>query len=472
MQFAEKVKLSDFFTDATLDNTRTWTAGFLNERFPAPVSPLGWTLIRDWFEELALRGPLRYLGVEWPDTRPLTRLYHGHPYADAQAFWTLYKLFPDSILPEDAARYFPDGKTDLRRAMPQPAGVLDPRLWWAAGRSMLADLSNWSPWHNWRAWSRFERRLVSDLHQRVEALDDGRGPVGRLEIGAALQEAQNWTRQLLSLHRWSLTHADLSYTLLRRLVRGATDSAQADEWSARLASGVPNLSLKLDAALARLATLQRVGSPERFEAAFAVFVAEHGHRSFSLDIMQPSFAAQPETVRALLNSLQEVAGTTDGSEETWAEVEQETGRLARPILRGVMDLARIYMGLREDQRYRWQQILALMRRLILRLAEDWVTEDRLESVDDVFFVTWAEFLADVRHKHRCRTGALSASGANSSMFCGLSMVLTHLVITQRFCGATHLVWVRVAPLWRQMRFPLSSGDVPPAPAWPAARCAA
>jgi phosphohistidine swiveling domain-containing protein len=393
-----KIALSDFFTEFTLDNTRIWTAGFLNERFAAPVSPLGWTLIRDWFEELALRGPLRYLGVEWPAAQPLTRLYHGHPYADAQAFWTLYKLFPDAVLPEDAARYFPDGRIALRRTVPQPAGFLDLRLWSAVGRSMLADLSNWSPWHNWRAWGRFETRLVTDLRQRTEALDGRRGPIGRTEIWAALQEAQVWTRQLLSLHRWSLTHADLSYTLLRRLLRCTANVAQADEWSARLTSGVPNLSLNLDAALTRLATRQRSGPRERFEAEFAAFIGEHGHRSFGLDIVQPPFAAEPETALGLLNSLREATEFPDAGEQTWIDVRRATGRLARPLLRQVLSLARVYMGLREDQRYRWQQILALMRRLILQQAEDWVDEGRLDAADDVFFVTWAEFSADVREQ--------------------------------------------------------------------------
>ncbi len=392
-RFVGNIKLSDLFTDITSDNTRTWTAGFLNERFPEPVSPLGWTLIRDWFEELALRGPLRYLGVQWPAARPLTRLYHGHPYADAHAFWALYKLFPDFLLPDDAARYFPDGQVALRRAAPQPSGYFDLRVWWAAGRALLSDSGNWSPWHNWRAWKRFETRLDAGLRRRAEALDRRGHPSSRAEIWAALQEAQDWNRVLLNLHRWSLTHADLTYTLLRRLVRRVVEPAQADEWSARLTSGVPNWSLKLDAALDRLAKLRQSGSGELFEAEFAAFVAEHGHRSFSLDIVHPSFAAEPGAILALLNDSPETVAASDHGEQAWAEVEPSIPRLERPVLRHVLSLARIYMGLREDQRYRWQQILAWMRRLVLQLAEDWAHDGRLAAPDEVFFLTWAELSA-------------------------------------------------------------------------------
>jgi phosphohistidine swiveling domain-containing protein len=396
VQFIENKTLSDFFTDLTSNDTRLWTAGFLNERFPEPVSPLGWTLIRDWFEELALRGPLRYLGVQWPAGRPLTRLYRGHPYADAEAFWTLYKLFPDSILPDDAVRYFPGGLVALRKTAPRPASIVDPRLWGALGRSMLSDLGNWSPWHNWRAWQYFESRLVLDLKRRTEDLESGGGPSGRAQVWAALQEAQGWNGRLLSLHRWSLTHADLTYTLLRRLVNGAVGPAQMHDWSARLVAGSPNWSLRLDAALARLGAVRRSEPGDRFDAEFAAFLASHGHRSFSLDLLQPTFEAQPAAVLALLDQMDETSTARESSqldEAIQAKAERACGRLRQPILSHLVGLARIYMGLREDQRYRWQQILALMRQLVLRLAEDWVRQGQLDAPDDAFFVTWAEFSA-------------------------------------------------------------------------------
>ena len=95
-----------------------WTSGFFNERFPAPVSPLGWSLIGPLIEELALRDPLRYLGYPGAETVPLTRVWHGHPYANALAFQIFYKVFPDFILPEDAYRYFPNGDAGIRKRAP------------------------------------------------------------------------------------------------------------------------------------------------------------------------------------------------------------------------------------------------------------------------------------------------------------------------------------------------------------------
>jgi hypothetical protein len=115
---------ASFFTDVLPGDRDVWTAGFLNERFPTPVSPLGWSLARELLEELAFRDPLRYLGVRDTELPRITRLYRGHPYVNLFVFQTLYKVFPASLLPEDAARYFPEGAADLRLQVPYPRSAL------------------------------------------------------------------------------------------------------------------------------------------------------------------------------------------------------------------------------------------------------------------------------------------------------------------------------------------------------------
>ncbi len=80
-----------------------WTAGFFNERFPAPVSPLGWSVVGSLVEQIALREPLAYLGSHSLDSSPILKLYQGHPYVRVAVLQTLYKPFPDALVPEDAA---------------------------------------------------------------------------------------------------------------------------------------------------------------------------------------------------------------------------------------------------------------------------------------------------------------------------------------------------------------------------------
>jgi len=97
-------RAAGFFTQVLPDDDYLWTAGFLNERFPLPVSPLGWTVVQELLEELAFRVPLRYLGVRDAESWPITKLYRGHPYVNVRVLQTLYRPFPDLLLPEDATR--------------------------------------------------------------------------------------------------------------------------------------------------------------------------------------------------------------------------------------------------------------------------------------------------------------------------------------------------------------------------------
>lgn len=125
-----------------------WTAGFFNERFPAPVSPLGWSVVSSLVEQIALREPLGYLGSHALDRSSILKLYCGHPYVRVSVFQTIYKPFPDALAPEDAARYFPGGDLSLRRQVAYPCCIWDPRMLAHVCWSFLRDAGNWWPWGN------------------------------------------------------------------------------------------------------------------------------------------------------------------------------------------------------------------------------------------------------------------------------------------------------------------------------------
>jgi len=41
------VQGASWFTDSIAGDDYLWTSGFLNERFSEPVSPLGWSVVRE-----------------------------------------------------------------------------------------------------------------------------------------------------------------------------------------------------------------------------------------------------------------------------------------------------------------------------------------------------------------------------------------------------------------------------------------
>jgi len=379
-----------FFTHVIPGDDQLWTGGYLNERFPQPVSPLGWSIVGGLVEELALRDPLRYLGYRHTDSLPLTKLYRGHPYTNVAVFQILYKAFPDALVPDDAVRYFPDGDISLRKEASYPCCLFDPRfiaaMLWHFGR----EPANWSPLHNYRHWARFAARhetAMIALAQRPQDradLDD---------LWAIVEAAQRWNRELLGIHRWSLMAADLSVPLLRRLVGRWVSRERQALLCAHLLSGLPNRSLEMDCALRRLAQEPSLGP-----AALKDFLAAHGNRSFSLDIYHPTFDDEPEQVLRLLklagqgpDPATRVAEREAAEREARAAIASRSmGRLRLFVFDRVLALARCYVALREDQRFAWQRSLALMRRAFVRIGEHLAAGGLLAQADDVFFATLEE----------------------------------------------------------------------------------
>ncbi len=380
-----------------------WTAGFFNERFPAPVSPLAWSVLGPLIEEIALRDPLRYLGYPDVETMPLTRLWHGHPYSNVTAFQVFYKVFPDFIMPEDAFRYFPDGDISLRKQVSYPPSLFSPRLLYSLVRGFLSDPSNFSPWHNHKKWARYTREhdaRVAALRSRLAALENAEPS----DILAALDEAGAAHRDLLRIHRWSLMHADLTLGLLKRMARSWVDRERGDDIAAQIVGGVPNKTMEVDEALHHLAEqfgdvlaqatnfteFVEHASPAQNEA-FRAFLAQHGHRSFSLDIAFPTFEEEPSQVVRLLR-LMEVAPHYQPSRLQPSPRSSPRLLWRRWLFGAASNLAQRYVALRENQRYYWQKSLAITRRLYVTLGDRLVAQDIIGQKEEVFYSIHSELV--------------------------------------------------------------------------------
>lgn len=388
-----RIAARTFFTQEITDDNYLWTGGYLNERFPRPVSPLGWSVVGSLTEELALHDPLRYLGYRHANNLPLTKLHHGHPYANAAAFQMFYKVFPNALVPEDAYRYFLNGDVSLRKKAPYPCCLLDPRFIASMLWHFIREPVNWSPLHNYRYWRRFVSRhqaAMEEIARRITmTIEEGKLEELR-ELWGIVEELQGWHRQLLGIHRWSLTAADLTLAVLKWLV-GNGDPVS------RLLTGLPNKSVEMDLALYNLR--QSAEGDEGLSPAWQDFLTRYGHRSFSLDIYYPTFADDPSQVRELLPSLPPTPLdlTARAAERQAAEEEihttlkmQPLGRLRCRLFDQVLALTRQYVILREEQRFHWQRALALQRRAFLLIGGRLAAEGRLAQTNDVFFLTMEE----------------------------------------------------------------------------------
>ncbi|MCZ7567590.1 MAG: PEP-utilizing enzyme [Ardenticatenaceae bacterium] len=408
--------VEDFFTDRLPGDDFLWTAAFLNERFTQPVSPLGWSLVAAPLANLAFGEPLRLIGAVDFGKEPLLKLWCGHPYSRVAAWQRLYKLFPGWALPEDAARYFPLGDTTLRRAPRVPRW--GPHLLrntlavlWREGRAAL-------PWSNPGTWRRYEGEQAAWLARlRVEATGLSHLPPDERQETARrlLREAQALTERLLAIHRWSLFWTDLLFSLLRRVLQALTDHATGTRLAAELTAGGGSHTARLNQAVSALATrasarpaikaalagaetvadLAALSGPDSpFVRAVWTFLDAYGHRFFSLDLSDPPYRAAPRQLFDLILTVAE-AGRADERRQA-GDTSASLFPCSLPLLflrsSGLLALTRRYLRLREDQRFRWQELLAFQRGVALDLGVLWTGAGHLETPEHVFGLTWQELL--------------------------------------------------------------------------------
>lgn len=358
-----------------------WTSGFLDERLVEPVSPLGWSVLREGLEEVAFAEPLGMLGVDPDALRPLTRLWNGHPYANVAVYEALYKLFPDWLLPEDARRFFPGGDPARRERAPRPRGLLDSRVWVGLLRAIWRYPTIVSPFQNDGAWERFlpaYEAAIERLGRRVDGYEQG-ATITLGEVLALLRAIEEQNRALLRIHRWSLTFAELWYSLLRRVAIGLIGSRNGADLAVAAVSSLNDQSMRLNQSLAELR--QRLAEGSSLEVVLPEFLRQYGHRSFSLDLMRPPFAADAAQVLALIEP-----PSGPPTRLPTASTRASFG-LAGWLLRPLAELARRYARLRENQRFAWQRGLALARRLYLLAGRVLVERGALNRAEDVFFLT-------------------------------------------------------------------------------------
>jgi len=383
-----------------------WTSGFLDERLVEPVSPLGWSVLRAGLEEVAFRAPLRMLGVDLSAIEPLTRLWNGHPYTNVAVFESLYKLFPDWLLPEDARRFFPDGDVSRRSRARQPRSILSLAVWLGVAGGFFTDPAAASPIQNPITWIRFEREYrvsIAELHERIGALEAEARRGEPIDLAVALQlvdDVEGVNRRLLEIHRWSLTYAEILYSVLRRLAGHLFGPKAAGAFAAGVVQALGDESMKLNHALAKLAREGGDFESPAFRKRLDEFLGKYGHRSFSLDVLRPSFSVEPAQVLNLVQALRTEHPTGSLASSTPAS---STAIFGQVLLWPIAFLTRRYTRLREDQRFAWQRGIALQRRLFLLIGQGLAQRGAIRQKDDVFFLT----LAEIQEAARGDTGSLT-----------------------------------------------------------------
>lgn len=337
--------------DRPVESGPTLSSYFLPERFPIGVSCLGWSLLGPAIRRRAIEDPLRFVGRRLRGPAIVPR--RGVPHLTLEAETELFRYFPATILPDEVLR----GNAVLRRP------------WWRRVASAFPDIGalcrtllnepDWYPPAHRRRWSEF----VTELHHALEAppLDlEWISDATAEQTLSALDATIAWTDRLLTLHRWSLVHAELIWRLTGKRPLEAPRHA-----TARVRDDLEELRMNKD----------RGG----MKPDLADFLLRHGHRAASIDPAQPTWSERPEIVEELL-ALRRAAASPNGV----SLAPMAKCRRSIPALGPVARWRRFALELREDQRNEWHRILERMRAAALRAGGLLIEAEHLESIEDVF----------------------------------------------------------------------------------------
>lgn len=379
-----------------------WTRRFVGERFPEPLPPLTWSLVQPLVEHF----------IAYPDVQrrflgggSALRLVDGRVYLNATVFAHLAFKLPGLAPPRFMLELLPSDEADAFRR--RRAVMPDVSVYAAILRTTFEEERwrrfAWNPLTNPTAWERFEADLLAALPSV------SRDPVSTTDAVRLVEDQRDLQRDYVGVHICSLLFANLFDQLLEALL-AAWAPERAVELHRALATTPPgNMTLTVNRALVALARrasaqdLARLEAGDPAQGAFAEplqhFLDDYGHRSeASWDVFAPRWRQDPALLVPLLQAYRDeedpdahASRQQAAFEDATAEVRDELGGSWRGnAIARVIDLLRTYLLLRENQRFRFEQLQWAQQRTLLWIGAHLVGEGVLEHADDVRFLAWDE----------------------------------------------------------------------------------
>ncbi|TVQ87390.1 MAG: hypothetical protein EA397_18925 [Deltaproteobacteria bacterium] len=376
-----------------------WTRRFIGERLPDPVTPLWWSIFSPTLEHF-----IAYPAIQ----RQLlggggaVRLVEGRAYLNVTVFQHLAFKLPGHPPPSFMLELLPPHEAQRLRS--RFAVAPDLGVYAAFLRVSLAERRwerfAWNPFTNPRRWAAFEAEITRDLDRL------SRPPIELDAAIAAVHELLELLRRYIGIHVCSLLFANLWDQIFEGLLVASVPEAASELRRALVVTPPGNRTLEVNQALSELATeltdddldalVEGRGLSGRGHRAMQAFLAAHGHRAdASWDLFAPRWRDQPARLVPVLRARRREGSAMELSPEDYARArarlkEQVGDAASRAVLTGLLDLLREYLLLRENQRYRFEQLQWVLRLHLDAVGALLVERGLLDRVEDLRFCTWPE----------------------------------------------------------------------------------
>lgn len=365
---------------------KVWSNYFFGERFPQPVSPLGWSLLKPLIEQNAFREPLNLLGFHRMARSRITKCFYGRPYTRLAVFQALHSFFPTAYISFDKRKLFYNEQISPRQSIARILKNSFPIL-----KSLFAT-TDWIPPIHLRNWHRF----LNDYLAKIQDLNKFDLQIlSNEQLWQLNLQAERLSDRLLKLHRWSITFAELLYHFLILLIRNWLPQLNADQIVAALHRGIPgNKTVEMNIELWELSRAM----PQNWNR----FLAKWGHRSNSLDIAVPTFAEDIDYLRRLIQPLLSLPSNASPKSRQMNFEQQRLqqrrvvsenlsqqpwGFWKRQFFAMLLTWSEQFFLLRENQRHNWHQALAIHRSIFLEFGKRFFDHGWLEHAERIFVLT-------------------------------------------------------------------------------------
>jgi pyruvate,water dikinase len=379
-----------------------WTRRFVGERFPQPLPPLTWSLVQPLLEHF----------VAYPDVQrrflgggSALRLVEGRVYLNATVFGHLAFKLPGLPPPRFMLELLPPDEADAFRR--RFAVMPDLSVYAAIFRTTFDEERwrrfAWNPLTNPEAWEHFEADLLAALP------GVSRSPGSPTDALRLVEDQRELQRDYIGVHICSLLFANLFDQLLEALLNAWLPDHAVEAHRALATTPPGNWTLVVNRALVELGAEASADDLARLEAgwpaegAFAAalerFLADYGHRSeASWDVFAPRWRQDPSRLAPLLRSYREgedpdehAARQQAAFEGALRGVEQAlAGSWRGAVLERVIALLRTYLLLRENQRFRFEQLQWAQQQTLMWIGEHLVDSGVLVEAADIRFLAWDE----------------------------------------------------------------------------------
>jgi len=367
-----------------------WTRGYSDDYWTGVTSPLYFSLLGEFLDKYVNQEGNTIMGYTELKGVPLLKYYKAHAYFNTRVLREVFKYNPKFSRVKELLDYFPEHEREEMKELPF-------NIW----KRILAEVRiavydrDGTLFNTYKKYDKFSEEYLETL-KKFDKID-----LSTLDDDELLEKYQYLYRICLKhyrLVRWGIaTHNMGMNMILKRLIMNWYEK-DPDKTYNVLVSGLPkNKATETNMALFDLVKSKKEGG--NFQEDFEKFLREYGHRSYSRDIIFPTWSETPRLVLDIVDSLLETERDIEKiefkkqreREELTDKVlkkigEQRFGFLKKQIFRIILFYAQTYIGFRENQRFYLDHQDFRFRKVFLEMGKRLKERGILKDGNHVFFL--------------------------------------------------------------------------------------